>query len=167
MYGSYARDYGGVRRKLVVQSIHRSTKLILENGSSERKHPEFVLYADVGGGQMIITPNELLNVAVAECIYGWEYVGPTTDGRNWETFDGYKKTLGNWLWTFNALSLLEDMREIYGLYGDISVPFREGRSWWCKLSKIGTPTKFTAKGKTMEEAIVRCCLAAVGVHIDA
>jgi hypothetical protein len=109
---------------------------------------------------------DMLNMAVAECIYGWKYVGPQPHGLNWINYEGYKKNLGNWLWTFNALCLLEDMREIYGLYGDISVPFREGSSWWCKLSKIGTPVKYTAKGNTMEEAIVRCCLAAIGVFID-
>lgn len=111
--------------------------------------------------------SELLNMAVAEYIYGWVYVGPRKWNENWVNCSGQTSTLFNYFHTPNALALLEDMREIYGLYGDISVPFRQGRSWWCKLSKIGSPVNFTASGMTMEEAIVRCCLKAVGVHIDA
>jgi hypothetical protein len=109
----------------------------------------------------------LLNIAVAECIYGWEYVPSPWVPGYWKDHQNEPCKVLNWLEYRNALTLVDDMRAIFGYRATIEAPMREGGGWFVRMKKLdGNPDVLWAGGKTMEEAVVRAALLCVGVHVD-
>jgi hypothetical protein len=105
----------------------------------------------------------LLNIAVAECVLGWDYV---PEAGHWMTWDG-PQALKNWAEDFElSLDILEIMRDVYKLRAVIEMPIRDGANWWvCLEDALGT-RMFEASGSTLSEAAVKAALKARHVFVD-
>jgi hypothetical protein len=107
----------------------------------------------------------LLNIAVAECIYEWQYVSNPWM-KYWVDYGGsFQSELVDYLETRNTWELLTDVRDIYKYRAIIEMPIRKGGKYCVKLRKIDGSSEVCHFGTTMEEAAVRACLLVVGVEV--
>lgn len=117
----------------------------------------------------------LLNIAVAEEIYGWNYWN-----RRWYDMAGNKQALRDWAGdTDNAIELALYVRKIWQYRMKVDSPeekgsnLPDGTAWVITFydTRISEDikdaiTKISASASTMKEAIVRAALAVAGVVVE-
>lgn len=104
----------------------------------------------------------LLQIAVAEVIYGWEYVGDNLFGpNNWKTPQSTRDSVRE----ADPIRLLELMMERHKLHAKIHTPWRKTGHWTVEL-KNHRGGYFQHSGKTMLEAVSRASLLVHGVEVD-
>lgn len=111
--------------------------------------------------------SRLLDVAVAEEVFGWHYCGGgRDDGANWQHL-GHRRRLCSWVHDLhNALYIVEHMQAQYNLRGTLEAPLRVGGMWTVYFRNWRTEESFVKQAYTLEEAIVRAALLALGVEVD-
>lgn len=109
------------------------------------------------------TNRALFNIAVAESILFWEY---EPSSKEWIDLNGIRRALEDYLNYYEAIDLLNHMRDFWHLRASVELPFTNDGPWVVRLKKNGGTKEWIDVGDTFEEAAIRASLRVVDVIVD-